>query len=174
MSRQRQARFAALVQQYEQRLLRKIEQQLGSRTAAEDVLHNAYVSVWADADFDPGRPDAIGFLKRAVGWEIGNHHRAARKRPLPLPGDDEPGTPAADSERCLLEALIAREGNELFWTAVSRLPPEQQSVIVLLLGGDGREEIARKLGVAITTVYMRCYHARHRIREILGKDPLPD
>src|SRR5262249_10952464 len=53
--------------------------------SAEDILHAASEAVLRPPEFDPSRPDAVGYFRQQLRWLIYDHrHRSGRlSEPLP-------------------------------------------------------------------------------------------
>src|SRR4051812_5863394 len=83
-----------------------ILQRVGNRHDAEDLVQEAFLSAIASPDFDPARPDAIGFVLQPASWRAGGHFRRRARAPKSLPfgladrraGD--PGLALEQQEEC--------------------------------------------------------------------------
>ena len=122
---------------------------LGSRMAAEDVVHDAFIAVhqrWDGVD-DPG-----AYLRTSVvNAAMRTHRRRAGERAaLAVIGEPPPtGDPTVDS----------------MWDAVGRLRPDRRAVVVLRYWADlPHREIARILGCATPTVRTRLHRALSDLR----------
>jgi RNA polymerase sigma factor (sigma-70 family) len=123
---------------------------LGSRAAAEDVVHDAFLAVhqrWDTVD-DPGaylRTTVVNAAMRA-------HRRRAGERAALLAIGEPPPTGDATVDS--------------MWDAVGRLRPDRRAVVVLRYWADlPHAEIARILGCATPTVRTRLHRALSDLRK---------
>ena len=124
---------------------------LGSRPAAEDAVHEAFLAVhrrWRSVD-DPGR-----YLTRTVvDRSVRAQRRPATEPQRPAEGGEPP--PTGDA------AVDAT------WDAIGRLRPDRRTVVVLRYWADMPDsEIAEILGCRLASVRSRL----HRARSDLGTD----
>lgn len=140
----------------------------GDATAAEDVVQEAFVSIWKQAPrFDANRGQVRSWLLTIV------HHRAVdvvrRRMSRPeraLPDDasqiaDHDAPPAAAAEMAM-DARAVRE-------AVSRIPEDQRRTVEMAyFEGLTHVEIAERMGVPLGTVKSRLRIALEKMREYLG------
>ena len=122
---------------------------VGSRPAAEDVVHDAFLAVhqrWESVD-NPG-----GYLRRTVVNQAvrTQRRRATEQRALAAVGEPPPtGDPAIDS----------------MWDAIERLRPDRRTVVVLRYWADlPHAEIAAVLGCPVATVRTRLHRALSDLR----------
>jgi RNA polymerase sigma-70 factor (sigma-E family) len=127
---------------------------LGSRSVAEEVVHDAFLSVhqrWAGID-NPG-----GYLRRAVvnGCLRSRRRSLSERRSWSRLGEPPAtGDPAVDS----------------MWDAVQRLVPERRAVVVLRYWADlPHGEIAEILGCRIGTVRTRLHRALADLRKEIDR-----
>jgi RNA polymerase sigma-70 factor (ECF subfamily) len=136
-------------------------------TAAEDVVQDAFVSVWKQAQrFDPERGQVRSWLLTIV------HHRAVDvvrrranrpERALPDGPDAFIATHGRPEEiaEWTLEAEAVRE-------AVSRVPEDQrQTIEMAYFLGMTHAEIAEKMGVPLGTVKSRLRIGLEKMRDYL-------
>jgi RNA polymerase sigma factor (sigma-70 family) len=122
---------------------------LGSRPAAEDAVHDAFLAVhqrWATLD-NPG-----AYLRRTVVNSAvrAQRRRASESRALATLGEPPAtGDPAIDS----------------MWDAIERLHPDRRTVVVLRYWADlPHAEIAELLGCPVSTVRTRLHRALSDLR----------
>jgi RNA polymerase sigma-70 factor (sigma-E family) len=122
---------------------------VGSRPAAEDVAHDAFLAVhqrWASVA-NPG-----GYLRRTVVNQAlrTQRRRAGEQRALAGVGEPPPtGDPAIDS----------------MWDAIARLRPDRRTVVVLRYWADlPHAEIAEVLRCPVATVRTRLHRALSDLR----------
>jgi RNA polymerase sigma-70 factor, ECF subfamily len=147
---------------------------LGDRNAAEDTVHDAFLSVWRRVDsFDPSRGSARGWLltivrNAAVDRRRGRHAHSRQDSPL----DAVSFRLATDGEEtfALVAASVAATRVR---DALVLLPSEQREAIELAyFGGLTHQEIAERTGAALGTVKGRMRLGLHKLRAALS-DMLP-
>jgi RNA polymerase sigma-70 factor (ECF subfamily) len=167
---------------------------LGDRQAAEDVVQEAFLTLWNRADrFDPALGSLTAWLLTIARNRAVDRLRAAGRRPRlvsipPAAGDAEPdaaalerlaaergilggaGSAAADPEAALdLVETVAALRRTL------TVLPEAERTAILLAYHDGltQSEIAERLGWPLGTVKTRTRRALARLREALGPEFAP-
>ena len=142
---------------------------LGNAEAAEDVVQDAFLTVWRQSStYGPERGTVRSWLLAIV------HHRAidlVRRRMYRedrQQGLDDAALPA-DSADTWEQARQNVEGEQVR-EALLQLPPDQQrSITLAYFGGYTHDEIARQLGVPLGTVKGRLRIGMQKMRTILYK-----
>lgn len=138
---------------------------LGDPGLAEEVVQDAFTSVWRHADrFDPGRASFRTWLYEITRNRIIDLRRraAARPRTAASEGHEEPAELDESLEHAALRWQVA--------AALNRLSPDHRAVIrmahfeSLTMG-----EIADALGVPLGTVKSRTYYALRHLRLVLDE-----
>ncbi len=139
----------------------------GDREVAEEVVQEAFLSVWRRAaSYQPGRGTVRGWLLAIVRNRAIDTVRAREARPRTTVIDELPLAAADDPER---EALAALDGY-VIRAAVATLPADQRIVIDLTyFGGLTGPEIAARLDVPLGTVKSRLRLALSRLRDHLAE-----
>jgi RNA polymerase sigma-70 factor (ECF subfamily) len=142
---------------------------LPSPEAAEEVVQDAFHSVWRRArDYDAARGSVRTWLlaiarNAAIDWRRTRGKRAQRERPLEeMP---ERADPSADDlvERAVRNARVR--------DALATLPAEQREVVVLAYYlGYTQEEIARRTHAPVGTVKGRARLAMSKLRRTLAEE----
>jgi len=156
-----QADFNRLVDEHSPALYRMAYRMTGDEHEAEDMVQEAFRSVWKSRSrYDPGRGDRawlVSILRRRVidRW---------RKRPPPKPlADDAPleiGVSGDDP--------FSGEFTDEVQAALDRLPDELRETLLLVVVGElTHQEAADLLGVPLGTVLSRVSRARTRMRDYL-------
>lgn len=163
------AAFAVLYERYADAAFALGFRMCGARTPAEDVVQEAFLSLWRSAaQFDPARG-------RARSWVLGIvHHRAvellrrrAAQGQAPI-GDEGVGERLEAAERTDLEVDRRDEAREVR-AALVGLPPEQSRVIELAYyGGLSHAEIAAMLDAPVGTIKGRMRLGLQKMRLQLG------
>jgi RNA polymerase sigma-70 factor (sigma-E family) len=123
---------------------------LGSRAAAEDVVHDAFLAVHERWD---GIDNPNGYLRRTVvnGALTWRRRRDHEQRLLAVIGETPP-----------IGDLVV----DTMWDAIERLEPERRAVIVLRYWADlPHAEIASLLGCPVVTVRTRLHRALAELRK---------
>ena len=154
--------FDALYERHERHLFGFILRQLGDRSEAEDVLHDAFLAVLRERR--TGR--TMGCF-RAWLFQVARHlclnrqrsrQRAARAMDAAA---HAPAAPAAHPEHAILE----RQATEALRLALARLPGPLAELFHLRAGGLSYEEMAQVLEVPVGTVKSRMHEMVSRLRE---------
>jgi RNA polymerase sigma-70 factor (ECF subfamily) len=159
--------LAALYRQHHEAVRAFARRLLGSASVAEDLVHDVFLA--APAAFRGYRRDSeVRTFLISIAVNKAKHHlRAAGRfrRAVERLGDD-PGAPAPagpeqESERRELCGELQR--------ALDQLPLEQR-VVVILCAVEERTagEVAEIVGAPENTVRTRLFHAKRKLREILG------
>ena len=139
----------------------------GSREEAEDLVQETYAGVLARPRF-LRHEDDVGYLLRALRNTFLNQKRteSRRLRPGPLPESlDLVADPHA------LQPHAALEAGELY-AAIAALPGDFRDVLVAVdVTGLSYKEAARALRIREGTVMSRLFHARRRLKQLLGGQP---
>ena len=136
----------------------------GNEAEADDVCQDAFVSAMERIE-DCRQPERFGgWLLQIVRNRARNAIRhAAVRRTEPLGEHDVAGGPTAAT------ALDRAELRDRLLAALDTLSEAQREVVLLHDLEDWRHtEIAERLGLPSGTVRSHLYHARRRLREILG------
>jgi RNA polymerase sigma-70 factor (ECF subfamily) len=140
----------------------------GERQAAEDVLHDVYITVWRRAaGFDPGRGHPFAWLaaiarNRSIDWRRANAGR------VPVPLDEVPlRDPAILAEQGMIDAeTIHRLG-----ACLDGLEERQRHAIrAAFFGGIVYAELAAQLSTPLGTVKSWIRRGLARLRDCLDAD----
>lgn len=139
---------------------------LGDASVAEDLVHDVFLALPAAAPRYRGESSLRTFLVAMAANLSRNHVRAAmRRRALATRAGSEPreAPPRPDEswERAELATRLQR--------ALDELSLEHRVAFVLCeVEERSGPEVARMLGVPEATVRTRLFHAKRRLRELLG------
>ncbi len=140
---------------------------LSERGAAEDVVQDAFLSVWRRAaSFQPGRGSVRTWLlsivhHRAIDRLRGTSGRARRDAPL----DDLDRVVQVDDLWREVEVGVQRD---VLRRGLSSLPEAQRRTIELAyFGGHTQQEIAAMMEVPVGTVKGRMRIGLHKLRDLL-------
>ncbi|HEX5903714.1 MAG TPA: sigma-70 family RNA polymerase sigma factor [Actinomycetota bacterium] len=141
-----------------QTLYRRMRLVTRNHHEAEEVVQDAFLSLYERWDRVSGLPDPVGYLYRTAfnAWKKRSRRaaRAVRKVVSPSPAADE--FEAADARTVVGEAL-------------GHLTPRQRAAVVLTeLMGLSSEEAGEILGIRAVTTRVLASQARAALRERLG------
>jgi RNA polymerase sigma factor (sigma-70 family) len=143
-------------------LLASLSHRARDQATAEDIVQTTYALVLGHPDFDPGRPGAVGFLKRKALWLLQDHQRRAARAPGPLPdhmADQRDTSPE--------QALEREETREHLWRLVGHLSRAHHAVMVRHLRGMAHCQIAADLRLPTKTVYRLFHQAKAALRRLI-------
>lgn len=139
--------------------------------ALEDVVQQVYAALWPRLrDFHGSNPIetwVFGFCRNCLRSASRRGQRHART--VGLPGDAlammaAPGWDGPDQQLHRQEALAALRDE------LAGLPDDERAAVEARhLLGDSFEDLARRSGVAVSTIKDRCYRAMQRLQQRLGR-----
>ena len=142
---------------------------LGEATAAEDVVQEAFLTVWRQAaTYSPERGTVRAWLLAIVHHRAIDHvrrrsYREERQQALDAVVDPPDSADTWEQARQSVEGQHVRE-------ALEHLPPDQRrSITLAYFGGYTHDEIARLLGVPLGTVKGRLRIGLQKMRGYLDK-----
>lgn len=141
----------------------------GERQAAEDVLHEVYLTIWRRAGaYEPGRASPITWLatiarNRAIDW------RRAQKVRRALPIDEAPAI--ADDAPLATETLLAEEVGHRLQHCLGELEDRQRTAIrTAFFDGATYADLAERQSVPLGTMKSWVRRGLLRLRECLTRD----
>lgn len=143
---------------------------LGDGPSAEDVVQEAFLTLWRQAErLDPARGKVGSFLMTVV------HHKAIdllRSRRGEMKRHDPPDPPAFAQEGSdVLESVAESLGREAVRSALQSLPDEQRRPIELAyFQGLTHIEIADALAIPLGTVKSRLRLGLEKMRQALAME----
>lgn len=141
----------------------------GERQAAEDVLHEVYLTIWKRAGaFEPGRASPITWLatiarNRAIDWR-----RAQGKR---VAAPVEEAAPIADTRPLASELMLAAEGDRRLHLCLDALDEKPRLAIrTAFFDGLTYAELAERLAVPLGTMKSWVRRGLIRLKDCLDHD----
>jgi len=147
---------------------------VGSRDDALDLTQEAFAKLYsARHSYDPGQPFLPWFHRILRNACFSFLRKRGQHRPSSLQALDEAGDERVldlvDAGAGPFDAVAADDERALFQRALGRLPERDREIIALRHYEDlSYKEIAAALGIPEGTVMSRLFHARRRLREMLG------
>ena len=158
--------FQRIYEKYEGDLRTLAANLLDDKTAAEDVVHDVFISLLRVVDTFELRSNLAGYLKTCVANRSRDYRRAKKLKTIPVNSsehvveDDEP-----------VRLVLQNELTERLGMAISRLPYEQREAIVLYLHGRMKfKTIARLQSVSIKTAHTRYRAGLEKLRSMLNSE----
>lgn len=156
-------------------LLGAAQQILRDSAEAQDVVHDAFVTMWEKAGtFDFTRGSAFAWAVTLVRNRAIDRVRMKRRRSELLDGaaPADLGYQESGGEATGHETVALGEEARAVRAAVASLPLEQQRAVELaFFGGLTQEEIARKLAAPLGTVKARIRRGLLKLRDSLAVRP---
>lgn len=164
------AAFDRLYERHEVRLFAYLRSVAGDRRDAEEVLHDAFLTVLKDSRAELDREGAFrSWLYRVARNLAFNRRRASGRHERNVatltstPNDDPPLSVDARGDR----TLEARELEDALASALGRLPPAFGELWHLRTSGLSYEQIATVIDVPVGTVKSRIHQMVSVLREEL-------
>ena len=138
---------------------------LNDAGAAEDVVHDVFVSFAENAETFKLRGNLRSYLTTCVLNRARDIMRANQRRPVRL---DASESIVSDRDRPD-QAILCSERAQRLNRAVARLPDEQRRVIVLRLKGEMKfKDIAKLQNVSMNTIQGQYRYGLNKLRSILN------
>jgi RNA polymerase sigma factor (sigma-70 family) len=158
--------LARIYQKYKADLLLLAMALLNDRSAAEDAVHDVFVSFVRGLDGFRLTGSLKGFLLTCVANHARNCNKAERRRSRAGTGTGELAAPYADGP---LESLACNEQVQRLSGAIAELPFEQREVVMLhLQGAMTFSAIGKARGVSSNTAKSRYRYGLDKLRLLLN------
>ena len=164
--------YREFVRLHDQRLYNAMLAFLGEREEALDVTQEALLAAFRAYEKFRGQSDPFTWLYRiAVNIAKRRYRREKRREELRthhltvVPGAEQVDHRTPESE------LLGQEKDRLLREAISRLPEDQRSAVILMyLENKSYEEIAVFQECSVGTVKSRLHRARIQLAQLLNKE----
>jgi len=161
--------FAALFDRHSPLVLGLLVRMLGRRAEAEELLQDAFLQVWREAE--RYRPEAasprgwILMIARSRAIDRLRSHLARERREAAAVREEPTAAAVAPAGP---ERLERRERRERVLAALAELPPDQRAAIEhAFFQGLTHREVAERLGQPLGTVKSRILLGMRKLRESL-------
>lgn len=173
-----EAAFAVLMSRHKGALYRFILRYIGSKSDAEDLLQETFLSIYAKAStYDPAWKPSTWIYRIALN-KCRDHGRKQRLRKVfsleAWAGRDRTeATVEPPDHSPSVESIVAhRQELSHFKAALETLPHNMRSALVLhTIEGRSQAECAEILGVSRKSVEMLVYRARKALQQRMGLEP---
>lgn len=156
--------FQRLFDAYQRRIYTYIFKLTASREATEDIVQNIFLQLWIRREKLPGIDNLNAYLHRSAHNACIKTMRNLARETLVLHYLKNEGIAVEDAGNHLLSKEIRQQIQNL----VDRLSPKQREVFLLSREeGLKQEEIAQRMGIAISTVKSHLGDALKFLREEL-------
>jgi RNA polymerase sigma-70 factor, ECF subfamily len=166
------ASLRELYERYRVRLMTYAYYAVGNRTAAEDLLQEAFIRIYRHAgEFEPGKRFSAWAYAITANLCRDELRKSWRRRRLGFRADVDANEVEAPSRAISPRAAAAgSEFRDRLGAEVAALPPEQREVITLrFLEALSYAEIAGVIGCPLGTVQSRIHAGVKALRERLGE-----
>ncbi len=154
-----------IYEKYLNRLLTLAMALLNDTGAAEDVVHDVFVSFAESAENFRLAGSLKSYLTTCVMNRARDRIRANQRQPMRLDGSELIGSGWNGPDR----AIVCSEKAQRLQHAIARLPDEQRRVVILRLKGEMKfREIARLEGESINTIQGRYRYGLNKLRSMLN------
>jgi len=156
-----------LYEKYKDDLLTIATSLLHETSAAEDVLHDVFVSFAAGVGGFELQRSLRRYLITCIVNRVRDRFRRKKYEAIEL---DRAG-PISSNLESPEQSVILSEESQLLTEALAKIPFEQREVIILRLQGGMRfREIAAAQGVPISTVQGRYHYGLSKLRSVMNKE----
>ncbi len=156
-----------IYEKYKDYLLTLAKGLLGEQAAAEDVVHDVFVSFARSARQFQLTGSLRGYLATCVSNRVRDKIRAKTRQAEAL---DSANPASLDSDNPE-QRLIETEELTRLRQAISQIPYEQREAVMLHLKGGMRfREIAKQQGVSISTIHGRYRYGLDKLRSLLNSE----
>jgi RNA polymerase sigma-70 factor (ECF subfamily) len=154
-----------IYEKYLNRLLTLAMALLNDAGAAEDVVHDVFVSFAESAGHFKLAGNLKSYLTTCVMNRARDRIRANQRQPMRLDGTEPISSDLSGPDH----SIICSEQSQRLNHAIAQLPNEQRDVIVLRLKGEMRfREIAKLHGVSVNTIQGRYRYGLNKLRSVLN------
>ncbi|HCO94383.1 MAG TPA: hypothetical protein DIU00_10605 [Phycisphaerales bacterium] len=161
------AAFERVYEKYEGDLRTLAANLLDDKTAAEDIVHDVFISLLRVVDKFQLRSSLAGYLKTSVANKARDYRR--KKRPQAVAVNDV--ELAVSDDKGPVERIVQSELLRKLDAALSRLPYEQREAIVLYLHGQMKfKTIAKLQNVSIKTAHTRYRAGLDGLKSMLNSE----
>jgi len=144
---------------------------LNDKAAAEDVVHDVFLSFVRGLDRFRLTGSLKGFLLTCTANHARNWNKAQRVRLRPVGADDGCEPPARSLADEPLDSVVCNEQLELLGRALAKLPFEQREIVMLRLHGQMTfQAIAKAMAISTNTAKSRYRYGIDKLRVTLNPD----
>jgi len=163
-----EAALARIYEKYKGNLLRIAARLLNQTNAAEDIVHDVFVSLAQSADKLKLSGNLKGYLATCVVNRVRNSNRVRKRQQAVNLDETEPVTADADKPE---KWIVRNEELDGLNEAMAQLPYAQREAVILhLQGGMKFRAMAESQNASINTVQSRYRYGLDRLRSLLNSE----
>ena len=137
---------------------------VGDASSAEDVVSEAFIEVWRQADRFEGRSTVSTWIMSIARFKA----LSVRRRRQEVELDEKMAETVADQSSTPEEAVLAMDRSAQLRACLTQLSPEHREIIDLVYYHDKTiEEAADIIGAPKNTVKTRMFYSRRRLAQLL-------
>jgi RNA polymerase sigma-70 factor (ECF subfamily) len=147
------------------RVFRFVTRLVGDATAAEDIVSEAFIDVWRQADRFEGRSAVSTWIMSIARYKALSMRRRRQDAEL----DEKVAESVADENHDPEEAMLEMDRSAQLRDCLKQLSPEHREIVDLVYYHDKTiEEVAEITGAPKNTVKTRMFYARKRLAQLLA------
>jgi RNA polymerase sigma-70 factor, ECF subfamily len=160
------AAMRILYNRHQVRVFRFAARLVDDAAAAEDVVSEAFIEVWRQADRFEGRSSVSTWIMSIARFKA----LSVRRRRQEIELDDKVTETVADQYSTPEQILLETDRRAQLRACLSQLSPDHREIIDLVYYHDKTiEEVAEIVGVPKNTVKTRMFYARRRLAQLLAQ-----
>ena len=161
-----QGAMRTLYNRHHVRVFRFATRLLGDATAAEDVVSEAFMEVWRQADRFEGRSTVSTWIMSIARFKA----LSMRRRRPDVELDEKLVETVADRSSTPEEAVLEMDRSAQLRGCLMQLSPDHREIVDLVYYHDKTiDEVAEIIGVPKNTVKTRMFYARRRLAQLLAR-----
>jgi RNA polymerase sigma-70 factor (ECF subfamily) len=160
------AAMRILYNRHQVRVFRFAARLVDDAAAAEDVVSEAFIEVWRQADRFEGRSSVSTWIMSIARFKA----LSVRRRRQEIELDENVAETVADQYSTPEQILLETDRRAQLRACLSQLSPDHREIIDLVYYHDKSiEEVAEIVGVPKNTVKTRMFYARRRLAQLLAE-----
>jgi RNA polymerase sigma-70 factor (ECF subfamily) len=160
------AAMRILYNRHQVRVFRFAARLVDDAAAAEDVVSEAFIEVWRQADRFEGRSSVSTWIMSIARFKA----LSVRRRRQEIELDENVAETVADQYSTPEQILLETDRRAQLRACLSQLSPDHREIIDLVYYHDKTiEEVAEIVGVPKNTVKTRMFYARRRLAQLLAQ-----
>src|SRR5215475_13881469 len=160
------AAMRILYNRHQVRVFRFAARLVDDAAAAEDVVSEAFIEVWRQADRFEGRSSVSTWIMSIARFKA----LSVRRRRQEIELDENVADTVADQYSTPEQILLETDRRAQLRACLSQLSPDHREIIDLVYYHDKTiEEVAEIVGVPKNTVKTRMFYARRRLAQLLAQ-----
>jgi len=160
------AAMRILYNRHQVRVFRFVARLVDDAASAEDVVSEAFIEVWRQADRFEGRSSVSTWIMSIARFKA----LSVRRRRQEIELDQKVEETVADQYSTPEQILLETDRRAQLRACLSQLSPDHREIIDLVYYHDKTiEEVAEIVGVPKNTVKTRMFYARRRLAQLLAQ-----